>query len=133
MDTAKWKKLKKSLWLSVLLWSLAGAALSFYLWGSTASVFSLLGTACLLGGFYVTELLIGVLAGVKKANPTAIGLLFLAKLTWWGGIFWLSRHLTPSTQAPVAVGMGAFLFSLVSLVLLRYGMPKISDAEVPGP
>lgn len=127
MDPKKWKKLKKTLWISVFLWSALAVAASIYFWGPKAGGIAILGSLCLASGFYITELLIGVMTGVKKANPTAIGLLGVGKLGWWAGLFWLSRHISSETQMPLALGMGAFLVSILTVVLLQYGMPKISD------
>lgn len=129
MDPKKWKSIKKSLWLVALGLTVVSAALSAYLWSPKAAMMAILGSLCLASGFFITELLIGVMTGVKRANPAAIALLMLGKFGWWAGLFWLSRHLSPEVQLPLAMGMGAFLFSLVLVVLLQYGMPKISDAN----
>lgn len=129
MDPKKWKSIKKSLWLVVFALTSGTAIISGFLWSPKAAFVTVLGSLCLASGFFITELLIGVMTGVKRANPAAIALLMLGKFGWWAGLFWLSRHLNSEVQLPLAMGMGSFLFSLVLVVLLQYGMPKISDAN----
>lgn len=124
----KWKSLRKAIGLGLLGFTFAGTAFSFWKFGPTGAIVTLISVLCLASGFWITEALVGVFTGVKKANATAIGLLFLGKLGWWALLFFLSRSYPPGSEFPIAIGMGAFLLSLLVGVISQYGWPKISDA-----
>ena len=109
----------------------AGTAFLGWAQGFSAGIAVAATSFCLALGFWLTESLIGVMTGVKVANSTAIGLLFLGKLGWWGLVFWLSRHYPPGHEGAIAAGIGAFLLSLLAGVISIYGMPKLSDANAP--
>lgn len=123
-----WKKLRVAIARALLAFTLAGMAISYWKFGPMAAVVTGGASLCLALGFWITELIVGVLTGVKKANSTAIGLLFLGKLGWWAALFALSRYYPAGTEIPIAIGMGAFILAMVAGVLSQYGWPKISDA-----
>jgi hypothetical protein len=128
----KWKQLRRNIRITLLVTTLLVAGLSFWLWGAESAGVTFVASLCLALGFWVTEGLVGVMAGVKTANGTAIALLFAAKLAWWGGLFWLARVYPPGTESAIALGMGAFLLSLLSASISHFGWPKISDGKGVG-
>lgn len=126
-----WNSAKRTLLLLLIAFGLVATAFSWWRWGTPHAITSLAAILCLALGFWITEMLIGVFTRVKRANPTAIGLLFLAKLGWWGILFYGARHLPAGHDGAVAVGLGTFLLALLFATLRHYGMPRISDAESP--
>lgn len=130
---AKWKRIEKSLLLGMSGLGTAAIVTSAYMWGLPSILPAFLGLLCLALGFKITELLVAILTGVRKANPTAVSLLFLLKFAWWGGLFWGSKHAPQEWQRPFALGLGAFLLSLVFAGVMHYGIPKISPPNDPGP
>ena len=127
----KWKAVRKSFALMLLLSVLVAGGFSYGQWGAQRAVTTIGAILCLALGFWITEMLIGVFTRVKRANATAIGLLFLAKLAWWGGLFYGARHLPAGHDGAVALGLGAFLLALLFASIGHYGMPRISDSENP--
>lgn len=123
-----WKKVRKAIAGSLLIFTVAGMAISYWKFGPVAAAVTGGAALCLALGFLITELIVGILTGVKKANSTAIALLFLGKLAWWASLFALSRYYPAGTEIPIAIGMGAFILAMVAGVLSQYGWPKISDA-----
>jgi len=123
-----WKKLRRAIAWSFLVFTLAGMGISYWKFSLSAAWVTTGAALCLALGFWITEMLVGVLTGVKKANTTAIGLLFLGKLAWWGALLVLSRYYPAGMEIPIAIGMGAFILAMVTGVLSQYGWPKISDA-----
>jgi len=128
----KWKQLRRSIRITLLVTALLAAGLSFWLWGSASGAVTFVSALCLALGFWVTEGLVGVMTGVKTANGTAIVLLFAAKLAWWGGLFWLAQVYPPGIESAIALGMGAFLVSLLVASIGHFGWPKISDGKGAG-
>lgn len=124
-----WKKLKKALFISVLLSTVILSGVSAYFYGPVGGAATLISSLCIALGFWITEGLIGVFTGVKRANPTAMGLLVLGKFGWWGLLFALARYHPPGTEIPIAIGLGAFLLSLVITALSHFGWPQISDVK----
>jgi hypothetical protein len=122
------KKLQRSLYLSLGIFSLIAAISGYLIYGNSGAITAFSSILCLALGFWITESLIGVFTGVKKANSTAIVLLFSGKLAWWVGIFWASRILPKGSEPAVAIGLGSFLLALLLAGVLHYGLPKISDA-----
>jgi len=125
----KWATLRKNIVFSLTATTVVAVALSFWLFNPTAGAVTLISVLCLALGFWLTEGLVGVMTGVKQANGTAIGLLFLGKLAWWGLLFWLTRVYPPGTEIPIAFGLGAFLLALLIATIGHFGWPKISDAK----
>jgi hypothetical protein len=123
-----WKKLRVAIAWSLLVFTLIGMGISYWKFSLPAALVTAGAALCLALGFWITEMIVGILTGTKKANSTAIGLLFLGKLAWWGAIFGLSRYYPAGTEIPIAIGMGAFILAMVAGVLSQYGWPKISDA-----
>ena len=120
---SNWKKI----FLGILAaWSLLALVGSAYAHGLSTLHGVALGVILLGLGFKITEVLISVLTGVRSANASAIGLIFLAKIGWWALLFAVSRFLPSSLEMPLAMGIGAFLLSVLSLVVYLFGMPKIS-------
>ncbi len=124
--------LRKTLWLAFIGATALAVVLSFVWFGNQGAILTLISSLCLALGFGITEALVGVFTGVKKANTSAIALLFLAKLGWWLGLFMLSRHYPPGTEIPIAMGLGAFLLALFIASLSHFGWPKISDGKSAG-
>ena len=119
-----------------LLWSLIATALaigafSYWQWGPEFAISTEFVFLCLALGFWVTEMLVGVFTGVKKANATAIALLFFVKLGWWTALFWGARRIPQGHDGAVALGIGGFLLALLFSTLRHYGVPTISDVETP--
>lgn len=134
MDAAplhKWKSAKRSLALSLAVLGAIALVFSWKQWGPQHAFTTGAAALCLALGFWITEMLIGVFTRVKRANATAIGLLFIAKIAWWGVLFYGARHLPAGHDGAVAVGLGTFLLALLFATLRHYGMPRISDAESP--
>lgn len=128
----KWKKIERTFMISGGILSLAALAGSIWLWGAFSGLPMLLGVLCLALGFKLTELLVGILTGVRKANATAVALLFFLKFSWWGILFWGAKHAPSEWQKPFALGLGTFLFSLLIAGVTHYGFPKVSKANDPG-
>jgi len=128
----KWKTLRRNIRLTLLVTTVLSAGLSAWAWGPTSGAVTFISALCLALGFWITEGLVGVMTGVKTANGTAIALLFMAKLAWWGGLFWLARVYPPGTESAIALGMGAFLISLLVASISHFGWPKISDGKGVG-
>jgi hypothetical protein len=124
----KWKKLRKAIGLSLLGATVLGMGLSFWAFGPLGALVTAIAALCLALGFWITENLVGCLAGVKKANATAIALLFLGKLAWWVALFALARVYPRGMEFPIAIGIGAFLLALLIGGVSQYGWPKISDS-----
>lgn len=116
----------KKFYIFLGIWTAIAVAASAFFLGLLAAPITLLGAGLLAAGFKITELLVAVLTGVRKANGTAIALLFFLKLSWWGALFFLSKILKSGDVYPLALGFGAFLAALVSSVLYSVGLPKIS-------
>lgn len=83
------------------------------------------GVLCLAAGLKITELLISIFTGLRKANATALVLLVFLKLAWWAALFWGARHVSQETASALGIGFGAFLLSVLTLGLRVFGMPKI--------
>lgn len=127
----KWKAVRRSFALLLVLALVIAGGFSYWQWGVERAATTTAAILCLALGFWITEMLIGVFTRVKRANATAIGLLFLAKLAWWGCLFYGAKHLPAGHDGAVAVGLGAFLLALLFASIGHYGMPRISDAENP--
>lgn len=125
----KWKTLRRTILLSLALTTLSLAALSLSLYGLGGGVITFLGSLCLASGFWLTEGLVGVMTGTKRANPTAIALLFLGKIAWWVALFVLSRKLPTGMEVPVALGVGAFLLALLAGAISLFGWPKMTEVS----
>ncbi len=127
----KWRSVRKSLNLYLGFGTLLGGAFAQYCWNFPGTIAFEAVLLCLALGFWITEMLIGVFTQVKKANPTAIALLFFGKLAWWASIFVGARHLPRGLDAAVALGIGVFLLALLIASIRHYGMPRISDGNPP--
>jgi hypothetical protein len=127
----KWNSAKRTLLILLGAFGSVATAFSWWRWSAPHALTSFFAILCLALGFWITEMLIGVFTRVKRANATAIGLLFIAKFAWWGMLFYGARHLPAGHDGAVAVGLGTFLLALLFGTLRHYGMPSISDAESP--
>ena len=127
----KWRSVRRSFALLLLLSTAITGGISYWQWGRERAITTIVAVLCLALGFWVTEMLIAVFTRVKQANATAIGLLLLAKLTWWGGLFYGARFLPQGHDGAVALGLGGFLLALLIASIGHYGMPRISDSENP--
>lgn len=125
-DRAKPAFWTKKIYSWMLGFGVAGGGVAAFAWGMRQGVFALVGMGILAAGFRISELLIGVLTRVRAANGVAIGLLLAFKLLWWGGIFFLSRVITPGDLPGLAVGFGAFLLTLTAQGVVALGAPKLS-------
>jgi len=105
--------------------------LVFYLWGAEFVATTELALLCLALGFWVTEMLVSVFTKVKRANASAIALLFLAKMGWWAALFIGAKHIPRGHDGAMAIGIGTFLLALLFSTLKHYGVPRISEAENP--
>ena len=127
----KWQQVRLTLLGLLALSAAAAAGFSYVNWGTMAAGSTVATALCLALGIWLTELLVSVFMGVRKANPTAIALLFLGKLVWWGSILVLSRNHAAGMEKPIALGIAAFLFAVTLTGIFHYGMPKISDPQEP--
>jgi hypothetical protein len=132
MTTNHWKKLRRNLLITLAAVTLAASIGSATFFGLSGGVVTAISVLCLASGFWLTENLVGVMTGVKRANGTALGLLFMGKIGWWGLLFWLARIYPPGAEVPIAIGMGAFLLSLFASALFHFGIPKISEGKEVG-
>lgn len=123
----EWQALRRSFLLLTAGLTLVAVATGYWLWGPQAAVFSFCSALILTAGFWITEMLIGVVTGVKIASPSAKALLLLGKLGWWAALFFLANHAPESARLPIAMGFGAFLLGLLAAALFHLGPPKISD------
>lgn len=130
-NVQKWKKVRKSFFYWLLAGMVAGGGAALGFWDFQRALVLEISCLCLALGFWITEMLIGVFTTVKKANASAIVLLFLGKILWWGTLFWCSRHIAPGMEAAVASGIGIFLAALLLSSIQHYGMPRISDGNPP--
>jgi hypothetical protein len=126
-----WKDAKRTLALCLLVATGAGGALAFRLWGPTGAGVFLAGLLCLASGLWVTERLIAVFLGTRKANPTALVFLMTGKVLWWGALFFASRRLPVGYDGAVGLAIGAFLLALLIATVRHYGMPRISEGNPP--
>lgn len=124
-----WRKVKKTLLACFVAFAVMAGVLSFTIWGFSPALTTMGVVLCLALGFWITELLIGVFTQTIRANPTAVVLLFLGKLGWWGTLFVAARHMPPGYDRPVGLGIGAFLLALFVGMIRHYGMPRISDGN----
>lgn len=111
------------------LWMAIGTAFVAYRYSLDKIPYVLGGGFSLMLGFKITEYLIACLTGIKKANATAIVLLFVGKFAWWAGLFLFAKKLPAEGNIPVGIGLACFLCAVVSLVLFTIGPPKISSGE----
>ncbi|MGE3261396.1 MAG: hypothetical protein AB7K68_06435 [Bacteriovoracia bacterium] len=125
----KWRKVRKMLLLALAVSATAAGGLALWLWGVNGALLTVGSSLCLALGLWVTELLIAVLTGVRKANATAILLLLMGKFLWWGALIAGSRFLPSGNEGAIALGIGAFLFSVLITGIVHYGMPRISDVQ----
>lgn len=123
----EWRALRRVFFVITVVLAAAAAAVSYWQWGGIAAAYALGAALLLLGGFWITEMLIGIFTGVKQATFSAKALLFLGKLAWWGALFYASSKAGPDARYPIALGFGAFLAGLLLAALFRSGWPKISD------
>ncbi len=122
------KKLLTQLYISIVICAVLAFGASFYLFGIIGGFISFGSALCLALGFWLTESLVGIMTGVKKANSSAIGLLFLGKLGWWLGIFFAARLIPAGSEKALAIGFGSFLLAILVAAISHFGLPKISDA-----
>jgi hypothetical protein len=125
----KWRSVRKTMLTALAICMLLSVIGSCLFWGAFAGIITLTSILCLALGLWVTELLIAVLTGVRKANPTAILLLFTGKFLWWGGLIMGAKYLAPGNEKPIALGIVAFLVSILVTGITHYGMPKISEVQ----
>lgn len=125
----KWKKVRKTLLISLGICLLGVAAFGFWQWGGNAAAIIALSGLCLALGLWVTELLVSVLTGVRKANATAVALLLAGKFLWWGALILGAKWVPAGNEVPIALGIGAFLLSVLVTGIVHYGMPQISEPQ----
>jgi len=126
-----WRGMRRTIFLMLALGAAVGGVGVFWLLGPTHSLVTLVTILCFALGFWVTELLIGILTRLKTANASAILLLLVAKFAWWGGLFYAAKYLPADLKIGVAIGMGVFLLSLLLAGLGQFGFPRISDGKPP--
>lgn len=125
----KWRNVRRMVVRTLSITSLCVAGVSFWLDGPTGAAVTILSVLCLALGLWITELLIAVFTGMRKANPTAMALLMLGKVLWWGSLILGAKLLPAGFEKSVALGIGAFLLAVVITGIAHYGMPKISDVQ----
>ena len=121
----------KKFYIFLGVWLLIALVAGGFLFPLAMLPFILLGALALLSGFKLTELLVSVLTGVRKANALAIIIIFLLKLLWWATLFVVSKKVTQPMIAPLGLGFAAFLLALLSAALFVFGVPKISAPKNP--
>jgi hypothetical protein len=115
--------------LSIFLGAILGGSLCFWLWGQPSAIACIAALLCLALGFWITELLISALTGVKKLNVPALVMLISGKFAWWASLFLGAKHLPHGVEGGVAIGLGAFLLAVVLSGLSQYGVPRISNGN----
>ena len=126
-----WEKAKTALFRATVVISVLSMGLSAYFWGKEAAGFTGGAILCLGLGFWLTELIVAVYTKTKKANITAMALLFLGKIGWWGGLFWASSAIPKGYERPIGLGIASFLGAVLVAMIQHYGMPSISDGNSP--
>lgn len=126
--TFEHKKLIRRMYFCILGFTVLAFGLGFYWLGMTGALVAAGSLLCLALGFWLTETLVGLITGVKKANTTAVGFLFLGKLGWWIGIFLAAKWIPEGNEKSLALGFGFFLLAIFVAGLSHFGLPKISDA-----
>jgi hypothetical protein len=126
-----WNHVKRTMGLALLVAGIVSGGATYFFWGARAVVVDEVVILCLASGFWITERLVGIFTLTRKANPTAILLLFTGKLAWWATLIVAARRLPPGLDGAVGLGMGAFLLALVAAMLRHYGMPRISEGNPP--
>jgi hypothetical protein len=121
-----WREARRTLMLVFLPGLVGSSALSWYLWGPYGALVCGAAALCLALGFWITETLISAFTRMGSPSPTALSLLFCAKLLWWVTIFLVAKRLPPGFDKPVALGIGTFLLALLAATLPHYGKPGIS-------
>ncbi|MGZ3692809.1 MAG: hypothetical protein ACXWQO_01070 [Bdellovibrionota bacterium] len=125
----KWRQVRSMMMKALGISVTAAVAFSYYFWALPGAAITLAAALCLALGLWVTEMLVAVLTGVRKANATAIMLLFTGKFLWWGGLIVGARALPPGNEKPIALGIIAFLLSILVTGIAQYGMPTISEVQ----
>jgi hypothetical protein len=128
-NAEKWQKIRRLLGISLAVGTVIGAGISYFFWGFPALISCVGAVLCLALGFWITEILIGAVTGVKKANGSALALLAAAKFAWWTFLFLGAKHLPRVAEGGVAVGLGVFLLAILFSSVSQYGLPRISDGN----
>jgi len=120
---------QKKFYILCLFWALVAIVAYCVLFSYQSAHYVVIGALVLLIGFKITEYLVAILTGVRRANGTAIALLFLAKLTWWVGLFLLSKKIPQGMGIAISFGLASFLCAVLTFPALMIGLPKISPAN----
>lgn len=122
--------LAKKVFLAVLLAGLTfGSGFLFWQSGPLAAAWGFGTALCLALGLIITENLVAVFTGVKKANAVAVVLLLSFKLMWWGIIFWAGSRVPPEQKLSLVIGAGVFLLALFAMGLSMAEWPKSIDEK----
>lgn len=123
------KAWKKPLSISLIVWALLSLSLSAFLFSLAALPYTFISFVMMFLGLKISEALIALLTGVGKANALGAVVVFSLKLAWWGALFYLTRLVDARFALAVAIGIGAFLLSIVSAAIWLSGLPKFSFVE----
>lgn len=122
--------LAKKVFLAVLFLGLTvGTALLYWQTGPVGAAWGFGTALCMALGLLLTENLVAVFTGIKKANAVAMIFLLSFKLLWWGIIFWAGSRVPADQRVAVLVGAGVFLLSLVAMGLSLAEWPKSIDRK----
>jgi len=122
--------LAKRVFLATLCVGLSiGTGFLFWKSGPLAAAWGLGSALCLALGLVITENLVAVFTGVKKANTIAMVFLLSFKLMWWGIIFWAGSRVPPEQKLSLIVGAGVFLLALFAMGLSMAEWPKSIDEK----
>lgn len=121
----EFQKWRKGLFLlTVLLSSLVFFGLVI-LQKNIASLWVFAGTAYCLAGYYMLEIIALIFSNQRKANFTAVVLVFLGKLAWWALAILAIFYVQAAAKLPIALGCAAFFLAIIGNLFWSIGRPAI--------
>ena len=126
-STIKWEEAERIFWRILLLCAAIGAPPTYYWFGPKGTAFYVLGTLAFALEFKLLILVVRLLVGTLNGNPLAIGSVVLGKLGVWlalaGSPFWLPSGM----RIPFGIGCGIFALSLLALLIVTGGRPRLEN------
>jgi hypothetical protein len=119
------KNWKTPFYFSLLLWGAIAVLLSGYLYSNVGILYAFVSIGLMTLGLKITQALVALMTGLAKANTLGVLIIFTAKLAWWFALFGLSQLVEARFALAIALGVGAFLLSILSTAIWLNGAPKI--------